>query len=403
MRWNNAKIGPYEIVPIKEQVSLTTIKKQYLLENPYSRLLVLQGKNEKSDYPQGVQIGQTISVIMSFVMRCSVVSYDKGFPVLRKDRIPSKEALSLPANIWVEDWKNMLGLGIGGHSLQTLRKNFSSCIPTPREEQYLIENMNQIYETLIKVDEERYYSIIGAMRLYQLALNSARLDLNLAYSLLVAAVEAASGSYKPKVKLKEIDPKGKLAKTMSKLNFDNQLQEAVSRLVVYEEGLKTRFCNFILDNLPTAFWEGDYSMVNELESYSESLDELYHRGAFLRDIAEKVPEPQKQELLRMADEQEKRYEGSLQQHPKRKGSTWFFDHKRRKWVMHYMQVHLSRVLRNTYDGRSGVLHRGRSFPKTGLEEGIRDWIPDVFEEDFSEFRKGHLFIVCSTRWMQKAR
>jgi hypothetical protein len=321
-----------------------------------------------------------------------VVSYNEGFPILRTNRVPSKEALSSPATSWVENWEKMLGLGIGGNSLlQGLRKNLSTYIPTPREDQYLIENMNQVYETLIKVDEKRYYSIIGAMRLYQLALNSARLDLNLAYSLLVAAVEAASGSCKPKVKLKEIDPEGKLAKTMSELNFDNQLQRAVSQLVVYEEGLKTRFSNFILDNLPTAFWEGDYSMVNELKLYSESLDELYRRGVFLRDIAEKVPDPQKQELLRLADEEEKRYEEFLQQQPKRKESTWIFNDERRKWVMNYVQVHLSRVLRNTYDSRSGLLHRGRSFPKAGLEEGFTDWLPDIFEEDYRESIEVHLF------------
>jgi hypothetical protein len=178
---------------------------------------------------------------------------------------------------------------------------------------------------------------------------------------------------------------------MSELNFDNQLQRAVSQLVVYEEGLKTRFSNFILDNLPTAFWEGDYSMVNELKLYSESLDELYRRGVFLRDIAEKVPDPQKQELLRLADEEEKRYEEFLQQQPKRKESTWIFNDERRKWVMNYVQVHLSRVLRNTYDSRSGLLHRGRSFPKAGLEEGFTDWLPDIFEEDYRESIEVHLF------------
>jgi len=387
MRWSNAKIGRYEIVPLKRQGKLVIGKKQYVHESPYSRLLVIRGSKEvEVDYPAGVNIGQAVSSIMSFAMRCSVISYNENFPIFRPeiDRSSDKEDLSLPAVCWAENWKDMLGLKPGATMIKSLRRYLLSYIPSPEEEQNLVKSMGQIYEILMKIDEKLCYSIIGAMRLYQLALNAARVDLSLAYSLLVAAVDAASSGWKAKIKMWDIDPEGKLTKVMEELQFDEQLQGAVKDRIISHESLTRRFSNFIVENLPSTFWEGDHSMIKELDLHAESLRRHYHSGQFLQDIADSVPDPQRQELLRRAEEEKESYEEFFRQMPERR-HTWIINDDRRKWMMDYIRTHLDRVLRNTFGSRSELFHRGRGFPKIGLKEEFTDWIPDVFEEDYREF------------------
>jgi hypothetical protein len=57
-------------------------------------LVILKGNKEAFDYPSGVEVGQDIAAIMSFVLRCSVVSYNEGFHIFRKEGKPIGEALS---------------------------------------------------------------------------------------------------------------------------------------------------------------------------------------------------------------------------------------------------------------------------------------------------------------------
>lgn len=393
MRWNNAKIGNYEILPLKRQGKLLIGEKEYIYdESPYSRLLILWGSKEaKVDYPLRLNVGQALSSLMSFVMRCSVISFNERFPAFRLeiDRPSGMEDLSGPAFSWAENWEDMLGLKPGSE-VKSLRRYLHGLIPSPAEEQNLLKTIRQVYEILMKIDEEVYYSIIGAMRLYQLALNSAKVDFSLTYSLLVAVVDAVSSGLKAKVKLRDIDPEGKLMKLMEQLQFDKQLQEAVKNLIVYHESLTERFSNFIAENLPNTFWEGDYSMSRELDLFADSIGKHHWSGQHLRDIADGVPEPQRQELLRRAEEDKKRYEEFLKERPERKKHRWVIDDDRRKWMMSYLRTHLGRVLRNTFESRSELFHRGRGFPKIGLKEESTDWIPDVFEEDFREFMGEHL-------------
>lgn len=309
-------------------------------------------------------------------MRCLVISYNEFPPPLhiQKDNIQ----LMLPGKLWAEGWENIFEFQGG------LREYLRYYVPSPEEEQHLVKIMEQVYDILMKINEEVYHAIIGAMRLYQLALFATRVDFSLAYSLLVASVDAASSGVKAKVRMQDIDPEGKLTNLMEKLHLDEQLQNAIKGLITYQESLTKRFSNFILENLPDTFWEGDYSMIRELDLLRNG----HRSGQLLRDLSESMPEPIKQELIRRAEEEKKSYEEFKKQRPERE-RRWIFNKERRDWMVDYLRAHLDRVLANTFESRSELFHRGKGFPKTVLKEEFTDWIPDVFEEDFRDHMNKH--------------
>jgi hypothetical protein len=277
-------------------------------------------------------------------------------------------------------------------------------VPSPEEESAMVEIMARVYDVLMKVNENTYYAIMGAMRLYQLAFLTARMDYSVAYSLFVAAVDAASSSLKAKARLHDIDPEGKLRKAMEELELDHGLQSVVNSIITSNTSLTKRFCGFIEKNLPVDFWEGDYSLVNELDSLSES----YRKGTFLRDLSETLLDPMKQELQKQAAQEEERYEQFKKTHPE-KARRWAFSEERRKWAIDYLRDNLALVLSNTFHNRSRLLHGGIGFPKYALEPNFTDWVPDVFETDFRSFilvhyehkwqysldQKGRIYRTCS--------
>lgn len=391
MRWNNANIGDYRITPLRTFTSSIIGGKQFVHQWPYSRLLVLGRPNHEVEYPLGINIGPAMSSIISFVMRCPVIAYNKFFTPLRRQE--DNIQLTLPGKLWSEGWNHIF------EHQEGLRSHIRHYHPSPLEEQNIIKTMTQVYDLLMSLDEEAYQSILGAMRLYQLAFFTAREDLSLAYSLLVAAVDTISSSLKTKVKLRDIDPKGKLTKAMAEIGLDEELQSAIKNLVTYDEGLTKRFSTFIIDNLPhSTFWKGDYSVMKELDL----LASRYHSGQFLRDLGEGLPEPMRQELLKQADEMQKQYEELKKQRPERE-RRWLFNKERREWMLNYLQTRLDRVLANTFGSRSELFHRGRSFPKFTLKEEFTDWIPDVFEEDFRDFVGEHFKHKWSYHLTQKGK
>jgi hypothetical protein len=378
MRWNNVKIGDYRITPLKEKEISIVRGHQIVHDSPYSRLVVLSKDGKTENAPLiGVNIGLAMSSIMSFTLRSLVISYDEFFPPLHLEG--SDHRLSVPGELWVEGWQNIFERQEG------LRRYLQSYVPSPQEEENLVKITQQVYEILMKIEEEKYQSIMGALRLYQMAYFIARIDYSLAYSLLVAAVDAASSSICTKTKLKDIDPEGKLKRIMEELQFDGTLQNAVNSIITHHKSLTKRISNFILENLPSTFWEGDYSMVREAEIMSEH----YWSGQFLRDLSKSFPEPLKQELIRQAEEHQRVYK----EFKKKKSEVdrrWIFNKEQRKWMISYLRDHLDRVLTNTFGSRSELFHFGKGFPKFALREEFHDWIPDVFEEDFPSFSKKHV-------------
>lgn len=356
----------------------------------------MERRNHEAEHGLGINVGPAVSSIITFVMRCTVVAHNEFFPPLRRqeDRIE----LTLPGKLWSEGWNQIF------EHQEGLRKYIRHYHPSPREELNFIKTITQVYDILMSLDEEDYRSILGAMRLYQLAFFAAREDLSLAYSLLVATIDAVSSSLKGKIKFRDIDTEGKLAKTMAEIELDQKLQNVIKSTITHDAGLKKRFSKFIVNNLPKTYWKGDYSMMKELDALTEG----FHSGQFDRDLSEVLPEPIKQQLLKRADEMQKEYE-ELKKRRAESGPRWVFNKEQREWMLNYLQTHLELVLDNTYDSRSELFHRGRGFPKKALKEDLTDWIPEIIEEDFWEFfekhsghkwgryldKKGRIFRCCS--------
>jgi hypothetical protein len=379
MRWKKAGFGNYQLLPLTQETHSVILGNAIVHRSPYSRLVVAFNKNEKMDETllfEGVSTGPAISSMLSFIFRSLVISYNEFHPPLHVEK--EKIRLSLPGQLWAEGWHSSFLHQRG------LREYLTSYVPLPEEESSLVETMARVYDVLMKVDDNTYDAIIGAMRLYQLALLTARMDYSVAYSLFVAAVDAASNSLEVKIRLHDIDPEGKLRKAMEELELDHGLQSAVNSIITSNTSLTKRFCDFIEEYLPVDFWEGDYSLVNELESLSEN----YRKGTFLRDLSETLPDPMKQEMQKQAAKEEEEYEKFKKTHPE-KGRRWAFSEERRKWVIDYLRNNLALVLSNTFHSRSRLLHGGIGFPKYALEPNFTDWVPDVFEAGLQSFIQVH--------------
>lgn len=379
MRWKDAGFGNYQLLPLTQDTHSVIFGNAVTHRGPYSRLIVAFDKNEKLEeslFFEGVNTGPAISSILSFILRSLVISYNEFHPSLHAEQ--GNVRLSLPGQLWAEGWDSSFLHQRG------LREYLSTYVPSPEEEGIIDATMVRVYDVLMKVDENEYDAILGAMRLYQLAFLAARMDYSVAYSLFVAAVDAASSALKPRTKLHDTDPEGKLRKAMEELRLDVDLQTVVNSVITSNISLTKRFCDFITDNLPDDFWEGDYSLANELDSLSE----IYRKGTFLRDLSETLPDPLKQEMQRHAAQEEEEYKHFKKTHPEI-GRRWAFDEERRKWAIDYLRNNLALVLSNTFHSRSRLLHGGIGFHKYALEPNFTDWVPDVFEADFRSFIQVH--------------
>lgn len=379
MRWNKAGFGNYQLWPLTQEARSVILGNAIVHKSPYSRLVVAFNKNEKMDESllfEGVSTGPAISSMLSFILRSLVISYNEFHSPLHLEK--DNFRLSLPGQLWAEGWHSSFLHQRG------LREYLSSYVPLPEEERSLGEATARVYDILMKVDESTYYAIMGAMRLYQLAFVTARMDYSVAYSLFVAAVDAASSSLEVKVRLHDIDPERKLRKAMEELGFENGIQSVVNSIITSNTSLTKRFYVFIEKNLPVGFWEGDYSLVKELDSLSA----IYRKGTFLRDLSETLPDPMKEEMQKQATREEEEYEQFEKTHPD-KGQRWSPGGERRKWAIDYLRNNLALVLSNTFHSRSRLLHCGIGFPKYALEPNFTDWVPDVFEADFRSFIQVH--------------
>jgi len=400
MRWRENKVGNLRVIPLRR--SLTGILgpgvnifesnpqldpervvkggKQITYREPYSNLLVVTSESRNIDefvneWLEATNVGPAISSIMSFVMRCTVVGYNEfGPPIGGKDNSPQLIFIGREwPIIWGEAFRNLEGL----------RRNIASYHPSPQEEMRLIETMRSVYDLLMNAKEEDYYSIMGSIRFYQLSHWVAREDQSLAYALLVAAIDSLSSRGKPK-RFGDVDQEGKIAVALEEAGLDKNVQAAVKNLIAQSVGLKELFSDFIIRNLPETFWEGDYSLSKELDTVSEQ----YFSGQFLRDLSESLPETEKQELLRQAEEQQKHYE-EMKNRRAKNGKLPFFNKEHRESMLKYLSVFFDRVLKNTYDGRSDLFHRGKGFPKKALEGEFNDGLPVIVEEDLWEFVEKH--------------
>ena len=381
MRWKETcNIGDFNATPIKRLVTAPVVKggRQITYQEPYSNLLFLTPKGRKVEDFVGwfdSDIGLAISSIVSFVMRRMVIAYNEPnppyWPISLSDIIPPF------MKSWVAIWNKNFSYFVG------IRRRISTYHPSPEEEKTLIETMNSVYDIVLGLGEKEYYELMAAMRLYQLAHLIVIEDESLAYGLLVAAIESLSSRGKT-IKFKDIDRKGSIVKALEEAGLDENMIAAVKNQIVQASGVKKRFCDFVVDNLPSTFWEGDYSLSREMNRMIEEESS----GQYYRDLSEYLPEPEKQEIMKLAEEQQRQYEERNKR--KKENEKLIKVTKREKIMLDYFRTFLRKVLANTYDCRSILFHGGKSFPKKALEERIfLSWVPDLIEDESAEFLEKH--------------
>lgn len=399
MRWEKVKIGNFKIIPLRRLTHgvlgpgvivfdyHSDLPPERIVQNgqqisyiePYSNLLVLIRENQTFEdfaleWLEASNIGPAISAIMSFVLRCTVIGFNEfGTPLGGK---PDSPRLIFTGREWPNIW------GEAFRNLEGMRGNLASYHPMPHEELDSIETMEKIYNILMNQGEKDYYSLMGALRLYQLAHFIAREDKSLAYALLVAAIDSAASRKKPGARFQDIDPEGKITRAMEEVNLDENTQKYIKSCIL-SGTLRTRFSNFIIENLPEDFWEGDYSITKELER----LFEPFHSGQYLRDLSATMPEPQRSEIRKKAEEEEKEYEKMKRKRAELQEPS--FRQERRKFMLNYLQHFLQLVLNDTYDCRSSVFHSGKEFPKKAIEGDITDEGLVLIDEDIWKFMEKH--------------
>ena len=377
MRWKDTDFGSFKFTAIRKPIKVNLGTQDFVCLSPFSNLLFLE--NEKGNpfwHPFEQNIGISISAILCFVMRCTVVSYNSFFPPMHEHEGNVK--LSFQGKAWAESWNNVF------RAQEGLRSNVQNRHPTTEEEQSLIDTFIQIYKKLMSLDDETYHSVMGALHLYQLAFFVAHEDLSLSYSLLVASIDALSKNLRPKIKFKDIDSKGKLLRAMNEIGLEDSVEEAVKNLIVSGKGLTKAFCAFMERYLPETFWNGDHSLRNEMQK----LGEEYWTGQYYTDLAEHAPPEVKEKLLKRAAEERRAYETFKKEHPRR--DDRFPLKANREVMLKYLQTYFEKVLTNTFGGRSELFHSGKAFPKHTLKEETMDWVPDIFEDDLREFLFAHL-------------
>jgi hypothetical protein len=172
---------------------------------------------------------------------------------------------------------------------------------------------------------------------------------------------------------------------LEKGGLDQSIQTAVKNLITQGVGLGESFSRFIINNLPSTFWEGDYSLSRELDMISEQ----HFSGQYLRDLAESLPEPERTEMLRQAEEQQKQYEIAKSRRSTNDQMPARYK-ERREFMLNYLSRFFDRVLKNTYDSRSDLFHRGKGFPKKALDrEFLNGGLPVLAEDDIWEFMEKH--------------
>lgn len=395
LRWKDNAIGDFVVCPIRcemtsyiapglfvtdcEPMPVGGKGRQITYKEPSSKLFALIPKNRKErelflELMAG-NIGPAISSIFSFAMRCLVVAYnDFSPPFISKGGFPDiihsgKEW----ADIWTKSFRYFEGL----------RKGISNYHPLPQKETELIATTAKIYEKIMRLEEKDYYSFMGAMRLYQMAHAVGREDESLAYALLVAAIDSLSSQVKTEGKGKDVKQEIKIEKCLEKAGLDENTIIAVMNLIAQSKGVKQVFCDFIISNLPSTFWDGDYSYTKEVEETTEG----DVSGQYYRDLSENLPEPEKAIILEFAERLERHFE----EIKRKKGvdSSQSTLNERTKAKLGYFRAHFRTVLSDTYDCRSDLFHRGRSFPNKALESSFSDWLPELFEEDLFEFIEKH--------------
>jgi hypothetical protein len=378
-------IGPgiivSEISPQIEPEKVVRGGKQIHYQEPYSSLLVIRAQIENVDdfvneWMNSINIGPAISSIMSFIMRCAVVAYNEfGPPISGKETSPQ---LIFTGRDWSNIWERTF------RGFEGLRERAASHHPPSQMELEMIKTMTHTYRLLMNAKDEDYYSITAAMRLYQLSHLVAREDQSLAYALLVASIDSLSCRGKRK-RFREIDEEGKISDALEKAGLDQSIQTAVESLITQGVGLKESFSRFIIDNLPDTFWEGDYSLSRELDMISEQ----HFSGQYLRDLSESLPEPERTEMLKQAEEQQKQYELAKSRKP-RNNQVSTRNKEHREFMLNYLSRFFDRVLKNTYDSRSDLFHRGKGFPKKALDrEFLTGGLPVLAEDDMWEFMEKH--------------
>ncbi len=385
MRWKNVNIGNFRIIPIRFPMKVQIGQETFSCPSPYSNLLIIECSTDSVAHESirssfEPTVGLSFSTIFSFVMRCSVIGYADYFPPAHNQN--GSIQISGPGSSWAERWQQIFEWDVG------LNSRIFYNYPTLEEEQHLVGTLIKVYDKLMELDEKRYLSVIGSMRLYQLAFYVAREDLSLAYSLLVAAIDAISSGTKSKLELSDIDAEGKLQKVMGEIKLSENTQKAVVNLIVHDASLTKRFCNFIIQNSPNPFWNNANRLGEELVQFTNE----YQTEQNFRELSEYAPPELKSRLLQIADERQKHYE----EHKKQKNVyedvaiKLLFSDERRELVLKYVQTHFEKVLSNTFGNRSAVLHRGKAFPKHALKRDNYDWVPAIYEEDFPPFFSEHL-------------
>lgn len=162
----------------------------------------------------GTNIGLALSSFLSFCLDNLVLSYNQFAPC-----IELKENGIKIGGIGIEWAKSMnfifeMEKGIEEHSRDK--------ILLLKEEKELFDLINKLYNKIMNLDNETFFNILRAMRLFQYSLFMSRLDLSMSYSLLVASIDVISTNKEKKINVNDVDPKRRIKKLLNELKINSR-------------------------------------------------------------------------------------------------------------------------------------------------------------------------------------
>lgn len=370
-RWKNAKLGHFRFIPYVEETNslfmsgnIVRVGKSHL---PYSNVAIIRDERSVEDSSRpfhffGPNLGEPISSIISFSFRCASTTYNGDMPVISGHT--KDNSLNPIVASWASSYKQIFLGQSRLHRYQTYNA------PMPDIESEMFEEAEKIYEKLLSLEDSPYIDLMRILRLYQLAQISSLYDMSLSYTLFIASLDAAA-AIAGNVRIDQDSRVDGLMHYMEKSGFDENDRKIVKGSLLTSRSLTEQFCNFVEKYLPSAFWNGDYSMISELDK----MHEIYSSGQYYRDLAEVAPTEAERKSL---EEAARNIE--TQRKPAKRPNSYFSNVNDRQALLEFVRENMRIWLKQAFNMRSTMLHRGINFPIEATGDSIgNDWLPDVFK------------------------
>ena len=248
--------GPFTLLPTKA----------IDLHGPYRAYVSSLQLEPMHHFRDGKRFAIALSTVLSFASGHVVKASRTEWQTIG---IPIKHALEEAAQMFP-----VLFAGPGAHTTGVSKE---------MQREY-VENAYSVLKMLSSLDDNRFFFFMRALRMIQLANENLRGDFSLAYSLLIAAIEAvAQRAISRKKVARKYEREGAWSCRARKDTEFREVYAEFKKLLDSNRFLKKRFVSFILEYCPLQDRDNLPHPYKEMNDYHEEIFGSKHSETFLQD------------------------------------------------------------------------------------------------------------------------